>query len=134
MRSPTLGFDEKELQVGRGYTAGKVICDEAGFFEDDQLIFYSVLYPRLSTTDGILITSSTPWSKDDVFYQMCYRSESKQHVCTCDYVIKSGLVMQSLMDEMRAQLPFERFQREFMAEFVEDIDAWLTQPYRQLHR
>ena len=28
---------------------------------------------------------------------------------------------------MRAQLPFERFQREFMAEFVEDIDAWLNQ-------
>ena len=26
-----------------------------------------------------------------------------------------------------AQLPFERFQREFMSEFVEDIDAWLTQ-------
>ena len=28
---------------------------------------------------------------------------------------------------MRSQLPFERFQREFMAEFVEDVDAWLTQ-------
>ena len=28
---------------------------------------------------------------------------------------------------MRSQLPIDRFLREFMAEFVEDIDAWLTQ-------
>jgi phage FluMu gp28-like protein len=37
------------------------------------------------------------------------------------------LIKQSFIDEMRAQLPFERFQREFMAEFMEDIDAWLNQ-------
>ncbi len=41
--------------------------------------------------------------------------------------MRSGLVKQSFIDEMRSQLPFERFQREFMAEFVEDVDAWLTQ-------
>jgi phage FluMu gp28-like protein len=114
-------------QLLRGYTAHQVICDEAAFFEDDQLVFYSVLYPMLSTTDGILIASSTPWSKDSVFYQMCQSSEFKKHVCTCDDVVKSGLVKQSFMDEMRAQLPAERFQREFMSEFVEDVDAWLTQ-------
>jgi phage FluMu gp28-like protein len=114
-------------QLLRGYTANQCITDEANFFEDDQLVFYSVLYPMLSTTDGILIASSTPWSKDSVFYQMCQSSEFKQHVCTCNEVVESGLVKQSFMDEMKAQLPFERFQREFMAEFVEDIDAWLTQ-------
>jgi phage FluMu gp28-like protein len=114
-------------QLLRGYTANQVITDESGFFKDDQLVFYSVLYPMLSTTDGILIASSTPWSKDSVFYQMCQSSEFTKHLCTCDDVVKSGLVKQSFMDEMRAQLPFERFQREFMAEFVEDVDAWLTQ-------
>jgi phage FluMu gp28-like protein len=114
-------------QLLRGYTANQVIADEANFFKEDQLVFYNVLYPMLSTTDGTLIASSTPWNKDSVFYQMCQNSEFKQHVCTCEQVVESGLVKQSFMDEMRAQLPFERFQREFMAEFVEDIDAWLTQ-------
>ena len=114
-------------QLLRGYTAHNVICDEAGFFKDDQLVFYSVLYPMLSTTDGTLIVSSTPWSRDSVFYRMCQSPDFRKHVCTCEDVVRNGLAKQSFMDEMKAQLPFERFQREFMAEFVEDIDAWLSQ-------
>jgi len=51
-------------QMLRGYTANQVICDESAFFKDDELVFYNVLYPMLSTTDGALIASSTPWSKD----------------------------------------------------------------------
>jgi hypothetical protein len=114
-------------QLLRGYTADQVIADEAGFFREDDLVFYNVLYPMLSTTDGTLIASSTPWSKDSVFYRMCQSPEFSKHVTTCEDVVKSGLIKQSFIDEMRAQLPFERFQREFMAEFVEDVDAWLTQ-------
>ena len=48
-------------------------------------------------------------------------------MATCEEVKEAGLIKQSFIDEMRTQLPFERFQREFMAEFVEDVDAWLTQ-------
>jgi phage FluMu gp28-like protein len=114
-------------QLLRGYTANQVITDESGFFRDDQLVFYNVLYPMLATTDGTLIASSTPWSKDSVFYRMCQSSEFSKHVITCEDVVKSGLIKQGFIDEMRAQLPAERFQREFMAEFVEDVDAWLTQ-------
>jgi phage FluMu gp28-like protein len=114
-------------QLLRGYTANQVICDESAFFRDDDLVFYNVLYPMLATTDGVLIASSTPWSKDSVFYGMCQSSDFSAHVTTCEDVVKSGLIKQSFIDEMRAQLPFERFQREFMAEFVEDADAWLTQ-------
>ncbi len=114
-------------QLLRGYTASQVITDESGFFKDDRLVFYNVLYPMLSTTDGTLIASSTPWSKDSVFYRMCQAPEFSKHTVTCEDVVRSGLVKQSFIDEMRSQLPFERFQREFMSEFVEDIDAWLTQ-------
>lgn len=114
-------------QMLRGYTANECIADESGFFKDDKLVFYNVLYPMLSTTDGTLIASSTPWSKDSVFYRMCQAPEFSKHTITCEDVVKSGLTKQSFIDEMRGQLPFERFQREFMAEFVEDVDAWLTQ-------
>jgi phage FluMu gp28-like protein len=114
-------------QLLRGYTANQVICDEAAFFREDDLVFYNVLYPMLATTDGTLIASSTPWSKDSVFYRMCQSSEFSKHTITCDDAVKSGLVKQSFIDEMQAQLPAERFQREFESQFVEDVDAWLTQ-------
>ena len=114
-------------QLLRGYTANQVIADEANFFKDDELVFYNVLYPMLSTTDGTLIASSTPWNKDSVFYRRCQNKDFSPHVVTCEGVREAGLVKQSFIDEMHAQLPAERFQREFMAEFVEDIDAWLTQ-------
>ena len=114
-------------QLLRGYTADQVITDESGFFKDDSLVFYNVLYPMLSTTDGTLIASSTPWSKESVFYRICQAPEFSKHTVTCEDVVRSGLVKQSFIDEMRQQLPYERFQREFMSEFVEDIDAWLTQ-------
>jgi phage FluMu gp28-like protein len=114
-------------QLLRGYTASQVICDESAFFKDDKLVFYNVLYPMLSTTDGTLIASSTPWSKDSVFYRMCQAQEFSKHVVTCEGVVAAGLCKQSFIDEMRSQLPVERFQREFMVEFVEDVDAWLTQ-------
>jgi phage FluMu gp28-like protein len=114
-------------QLLRGYTANQVLADEANFFKDDDLVFYNVLYPMLSTTDGALIASSTPWNRDSVFYRMCQSSDFSRHVVTCEDVVRTGLVKQSFIDEMKSQLPFERFQREFMSEFVEDVDAWLTQ-------
>jgi len=114
-------------QLLRGYTANQVICDESAFFREDELVFYNVLYPMLATTDGILIASSTPWSKDSVFYKMCNSPEFKKHLVTCDDAVKAGLIPQSFIDEMRLQLPVERFQREFESQFVEDVDAWLPQ-------
>jgi len=114
-------------QLLRGYTAAQVITDESGFFKDDKLVFYNVLYPMLATTDGTLIASSTPWSKDSVFYRMCQSSDYSKHTVTCEDVVRNGLIKQSFVDEMRSQLPSERFRREFMSEFAEEADAWLSQ-------
>ncbi len=114
-------------QLLRGYTANMVICDECAFFKDDQLVFFNVLYPMLSTTDGTLIASSTPWSKESVFYRFCQANEFSKHVVTFEDVQRTGLSTQSFIDEQRALLPLERFQREYMSEFVEDVDTWLTQ-------
>lgn len=115
----------------RGYTAHQILADEAAFFRDDEIIFYSVLYPMLATTDGTLIASSTPWATKSVFYQMCKdqateRYWSRHHVTWRD-VVASGLMTQEFIDEMRRVTPPERFIREFEAEFSEDIDAYLPQ-------
>ena len=47
----------------RGYTAHNMLTDESAFFREDELVFYSVLFPMLQTTSGTLIASSTPWGK-----------------------------------------------------------------------
>jgi len=112
-------------QMLRGYTAHQIIADEANFFKDDQLVFYSVLYPMLSTTDGTLIASSTPWNLDSVFFSMWESKEFSKHIATYEDSVKAGLQKQSFFDGQREILPLERFQMEYMAEFVEDISAWL---------
>ena len=114
-------------QLLRGYSADRILPDEANFFNDDELIFYSVLYPMLATTDGSLVVSSTPWNRDSVFYKMCNSPDFSKHVVTCEDAISAGLIKRSFIEQMQTELPAERFRREFYAEFNEDADTWLTQ-------
>jgi len=111
----------------RGYTSHQVICDEAAFFRDDELVFYNVLYPMLATTDGWLIASSTPWGKNTIFYRMSEDAKFSRHVVTWRDVMNAGLVKQDFIEEMRERIPPERFRREFEAQFVEDADSYFPQ-------
>jgi phage terminase large subunit-like protein len=111
----------------RGYTAHQVLCDEAAFFRDDELVFFNVLFPMLQTTDGTLIVSSTPWGKDSVFYRFAQNPAFSKHKINYEAVIKAKLATREFIEEMRKELPSERFRREFEAEFVEDEMAYLSQ-------
>ena len=111
----------------RGYTAHMVICDEAAFFRDDELVFYNVLYPMLSTTDGWLIVSSTPWGKDSVFYKMFHSDDFAKHHVSWRDVVEAGLAKRSFIEEMRRIYPPERFAREYEGRFVEDARAYFPQ-------
>ncbi len=114
-------------QMLRGYTAHQVITDEAAHFKDDELLFYSVLYPMLTTTDGILIASSTPWGKKSVFYKFCQSADFKQYIVTCEDALRLGIETLKGIEERKGMMPLERFQCEYMAQFIEDVDTWLTQ-------
>jgi phage FluMu gp28-like protein len=111
----------------RGYSAHLCLLDESAFFRDDETVIYNVIYPMLSTTDGTLIMSSTPWSGNSVFYRACQDPGFSKHVVTWRDVVNAGLVKQEFIDEMRRVLPSERFKREFEAEFVEDEDSYFKQ-------
>jgi hypothetical protein len=111
----------------RGYSAAEVLCDEAAFFRDDELIFYNVLYPMLQTTDGSLITSSTPWGKNTVFYKFSQSPDFSKHHITWEDVVKAKLAKPAFIEEMRRSMPTDRFRREFDAEFTEDETAYLPQ-------
>lgn len=111
----------------RGYSAHQVLIDEIAFFRDDETVVYSVIYPMLSTTDGVLIMSSTPWGRDSVFYRACQDPAYSKHVVTWREVVESGLVKREFIEEMRRVLPPERFKREFEAEFAEDEASYFPQ-------
>jgi hypothetical protein len=109
----------------RGYSANQCICDESAFFRDDETMFYSVLFPMLQTTQGTLIASSTPWTKNSVFYKFTQDPAFKVHRITIDDVIKEGLTTTEFVEEMRRRIPSDRFRREFGAEFVEEENCFL---------
>jgi hypothetical protein len=114
-------------QLLRGYSAAEVLCDEAAFFRDDELMFFNVLYPMLQTTDGSLITSSTPWGKNTVFYKFSQNPDFSKHHITWEDVVKAKLAKPEFIEEMRRSMPTDRFRREFEAEFTEDETAFLSQ-------
>jgi phage FluMu gp28-like protein len=111
----------------RGFAAHLVLVDEAAFIADDETVFYSVLFPMLQTTDGTLIASSTPWSKDSVFYKFTQEPVFSKHFVKIKEVIDAQLTTQAFIDEMRQRTPSERFRREYLAEFVEDELAYFSQ-------
>ena len=111
----------------RGYTTSNVVCDESGFFREDELVFYSVLFPMLQTTQGTLIASSTPWGKDSVFYKFTQDPAFSIHRIRIQDVIDAGLTTKEFIDEMQRRTPSERFRREYLAEFVEDEMAYFPQ-------
>jgi len=111
----------------RGYSASNVVADEAAFFREDELVFYSVLFPMLQTTDGSLIVSSTPWDKGSVFYKFAQESDFSKHRIGVGEVIKAGLTTEKFIDEMKRRTPIERFRREYLGEFVEDELSYYSQ-------
>ena len=119
-----------EVDGNHNYFANGLLvanCDEAAFFRDDELVFFNVLFPMLQTTDGTLIVSSTPWGKDSVFYRFAQNPDFSKHKINYEDVIKAKLATREFIEEMRRELPSERFRREFEAEFVEDEMAYLAQ-------
>jgi phage terminase large subunit GpA-like protein len=89
----------------RGFTAHNVLCDESAFFREDELVFYSVLFPMLQTTQGTLIASSTPWGKDSVFFKFTQDPAFAKKWITIEDVVRAGLTSQAFVDEMKRTTP-----------------------------
>jgi phage FluMu gp28-like protein len=113
----------------RGYTSHLIIVDEAAFFDNDESIFQHVLMPMLATTDGTMIVSSTPWGKKTLFYRFNMDDDwTKLHI-TWREAKRAGVYKGEFLKEIektRKTLPLT-YRMEYEAEFVEDVDTWLTQ-------
>ncbi len=114
----------------RGPTLNGILADEFNFFKDDEGIYDAILF-TLGTTNGCLIATSTPWSRDHIFYKMCkdkdYDDFWRQHITWQEAVEPNGPLKKNILEKIRKQLAADpwRWQREMEAEWSEDDDCWL---------
>ena len=116
----------------RGLTLHLLIVDEANYIEDDRALYDSVIY-ALGTTNGRFIATSTPGSRDSLFYEMCmdddlYGDFSRHHVSFHDALEPNGPLKRGILEKLERQMREDpwRWQREMLAEFSEDEEAWLS--------
>ena len=105
--------------------------DEASYIRDDKELHQAVIF-TLATTDGRFLATSTPGSRDSLFYAMCtddenYRDVSRHHVSYEDALEPKGPLKREILEKLKKQLASDpwRWQREMLAEFADDEDAWL---------
>ncbi len=122
----------------RGETCDLIFVDEAAFIREDQVLFQSVLEPMFATRkEWQMIVSSTPWGKDSMFWKFCKDPQIGKlwrqfHIPWREALEPKGPITKEFMDERLQEveagvLPVQDFQREYEAEFAEDVDTWLTQ-------
>ncbi len=113
----------------RGPTFHLVYCDEMNFIRDDVELYDAILF-TLATTNGSFIASSTPGSRDGLFYKICFAPEysdfSRYHVSWREAVEPDGPLKKNILDRVRKQLESNpwRWTREMEAEFAEDENSF----------
>jgi phage FluMu gp28-like protein len=116
----------------RGLTLDLLVVDEMSYIEDDRDLYDAVVY-SLGTTNGRLIATSTPGSRDSLFYEMCmdddlYGDFSRHHVSFHDALEPAGPLKRGILEKLERQMREDpwRWQREMLAEFSEDEEAWFS--------
>jgi len=103
----------------RGFKADLIILDEAAFIKEE--IIASVVFPMLATTDGYCWMLSTPWDKEHIFYKAFTNpSWSVYHLPSS----VNPMVSSKFLQEQKDLVGEERFSREYLAEFVDDSNAY----------
>ncbi len=116
----------------RGPTFDVVYADEFNFVANDQDLYDAILY-TLATTNGKFVCSSTPWNTDSVFYKIFNHKNFSRfktsHVTIEQALSPNGPLKPKTLEEIKTQMGDDpsRWQREMMAEWVEDDNIWLTQ-------
>ena len=105
--------------------------DEASYIRNDKELHQAVVF-TLVTTNGRFLATSTPGSRDSLFYAMCtddenYGDVSRHHVSYQDALEPKGPLKLEILEKLKRQLASDpwRWRREMEAEFAEDEDAWL---------
>ena len=116
----------------RGPTLDVVYADEFNFVANDEELYDAILY-TLGTTDGKFVCSSTPWHTDSVFFKIFnhknFGEYKTSHVTINQALSPNGPLKPKTIQSIKTQMGEDpsRWQREMMADWVEDDNVWLNQ-------
>ena len=116
----------------RGPTLHVVYADEWNFIPNDEEMYDAILF-TISTTNGKFVCTSTPWSKDSLFYKFIhhkdYKDFAKHHVTWKQALEPKGPLKKKILSMIRRQFAADpwRWKREMEAEWAEDETTWLPQ-------
>ncbi len=115
----------------RGETSHLVLWDEGGYIQDSEELYDATVY-SIATTNGRFIATSTPGSRNSLFFEFCMNNErfgdfSRHHVSYREALEPKGPLKQATLERLERQRGDDpwRWRREMEAEFSEDEEAWL---------
>lgn len=115
----------------RGETLNMVVADEFAYVEHDEELYDAIIF-TLSTTNGPFFATSTPGSRDTLFYEMATDDQSfgdfsRHHVGYREALKPNGPIDPEFLERIRKQFQTDpgRWRREMDAEFADDEDAYL---------
>ncbi len=114
----------------RGDTLHIIFADELNYIQNADELYEAMVF-TLNTTNGRFIRTSTPGSRDSLFYKMCtdnvkFEGFSRHHVRFKEALEPAGPLKPKIVERLRIQMNEDpwRWQREMEAEFAEDEDAF----------
>jgi phage FluMu gp28-like protein len=109
-----------------------IYSDEFSYIKADKELYEAAIF-SLITTNGKFLATSTPGSRDSLFYAMCtddvsFSDFSRHHVSYLDALEPNGPLKMEILEKLKRQFAPDpwRWRREMEAEFADDSDAWLT--------
>ena len=109
-----------------------LFADEFSYIKNDKELYEAAVF-SLATTNGRFLATSTPGSRESMFYAMCtddvnYGDVSRHHVSYLDALEPKGPLKLEILEKLRRQFSSDpwRWRREMEAEFADDQDSWLS--------
>jgi len=107
-------------------------ADEFSYIKNDKELYEAAIF-SLATTNGRFLATSTPGSRESMFYGMCtddvnYGDFSRHHVSYLDALEPKGPLKLEILEKLKRQFSSDpwRWRREMEAEFADDQDSWLS--------
>jgi hypothetical protein len=125
-------FPNSPETIGGEPGVNLLYADEFSYIKDDKDLYEAAIF-SLVTTNGRFLGTSTPGSRESMFYAMCtddvnFGDVSRHHVSYLDSLEPNGPLKPEILEKLRRQFAPDpwRWRREMEAEFADDQDSWFS--------
>jgi hypothetical protein len=120
IKAMTTGVDGLSV---RGQTANVLVIDESAFIK--QSIYNEVLMPTILATKGKIIEISTPFGRNNHFYNHCTKDKNWiTHHVPWQVAVEAGHITPKQIEEKKNSITKMQFLTEYGAEFVDDQNSY----------